>query len=67
MVVIDLIPPLSRFHLLGHALVRLDRGQYARTMEDYELLFGRTFAVTNSYTIRTGPYDLGVFVMTGAD
>lgn len=64
MVVIDLIPPLSGYDLLGRVLVKADRGRHVRTTGGYRALFSRAFAVSREYHVRTGPYDLCVFVMS---
>lgn len=63
MIIVDLLPALSRYNVLGRALVRLDRGQHPRTFAAYRALFDGPFVTRKDYTIRTGPYDLGVFVL----
>jgi cyclopropane fatty-acyl-phospholipid synthase-like methyltransferase len=62
-VIVDLIPPVSRRDVVGRILVRLDRGRHVRTHEAYRGLFSQAFTSARDYRIRTGPYDLCVFVL----
>lgn len=63
MIVVDLIPPVSPNDLLGRVLVRADRGRHVRDTQGYRRMLSAAFEVSNEYLVRTGPYDLCVFVL----
>ena len=63
LVVVDLIPPVSAYDMLGKMLVKADRGRHVRSTEGYRRLLSVAFDIRDEYHVRTGPYDLCVFVL----
>lgn len=55
------IPPPDAWNIAGHAMHALDRGGYIRSDDDYRALFGSGLRVVNSYTMRSGICDYGVY------
>lgn len=61
--VIELIPALSRANLLGRFLRAIDQGQFIREASAYAHLFARHFHVEKAYIVSRYPLDYGVFVL----
>lgn len=61
--VIELIPALSRKNLLGRLLRALDQGRFIRESAGYALLFEELFHIEKAYTVSRFPLDYGVFLL----
>jgi SAM-dependent methyltransferase len=64
LLVIEDVPPPSLWNVPGHLMHALDRGDFIRTDEDYRALFAPHFAVRESYAMRSGICDYGVYVLS---
>ena len=63
LLVIEDIPPPTPWNVPGHIMHWLDRGDHIRTDQDYRALFSPHFTVRESYTMRSGICDYGVYVL----
>ena len=61
--VIEAIPPLSKWNLLGAFLRSRDEGKFIRLTNEYKNLFSKFFTVKKAYSIPGGLFDYGVFLL----
>lgn len=61
--VIEAIPPMSRYNLLGKLLRHHDEGEFVRTLDDYESLFKNKFKVIKKYEQPGGLFDYSIFLL----
>ena len=66
LLVMEDIPPPSRWNIAGHAMHWLDRGGFIRGDADYRALLEPYFAVRKSYVMRSGICDYAVYVLERA-
>lgn len=60
---IEAIPPIHSYNVIGKILRSLDEGHHIRSVSDYTKLFSHYLTVTKSYTQPGGLFDYGVFVL----
>ncbi len=63
LLIVEDIPPPSRWNVPGYLMHWLDRGDHIRTDGDYRRLFAPHFGVREHYTMRSGICDYGVYVL----
>jgi hypothetical protein len=63
LLVMEDIPPPSRWNIAGHAMHWLDRGGFIRGDADYRALLGSLFAVRRNYAMLSGICDYAVYVL----
>lgn len=64
LLVIEAIPSISKYNLIGRFLRQLDIGEFVRTLEEYEKLFQNKFKITKKYQQRSGIFDYGIFLLS---
>lgn len=62
--IVEAIPPLSKYNFVGHLLRNLDEGHNIRRLKEYENIFKKFFKINKAYEKRGGFVDYGVFVLT---
>lgn len=62
-ILIEAIPPIFKWNILGLFLRKSDRGAFVRELRQYQRLVGREFRVLKSYTQKGGIVDYGVLVL----
>lgn len=60
--IIEDIPTLSRFNILGKMMHYFDLGKYIREFHEYSNLFSNYLSLGKSYAVKSGICDYGVFV-----
>ncbi len=63
LLVIEDVPPPSPWNLPGRIMHWLDRGDHIRTDAEYRALFAPHFEVRESFSMRSGICDYGVYVL----
>ncbi len=59
---VEPIPTVSRWNLIGRILKSLDLGQFIRSFQTWSTLIGSTLALQKAYSHRIGTNDLAVLV-----
>lgn len=62
--VIEAIPPILKYNLIGQLLRHHDEGDFVRTLDEYEKLFKSKFDVIKKYEQKGGLFDYGIFVLS---
>lgn len=62
-VLIEAIPPIYKWNILGQILRILDRGHYVRDMKGYRSLINDDLKIEKQYKKRGGIFDYGVFII----
>lgn len=63
-ILIEAIPPIYKWNIIGQVLRSLDRGHYVRTMEDYLQLIDGGLVIEKKYQKIGGALDYGVFIIS---
>lgn len=60
---IEAIPPISKFNIFGKVLREHDKGEFVRKPHEYEKLFTSQFKITKKYKQKGGIVDYAVFLL----
>lgn len=63
-IIIEAIPPISKYNLLGKFFRKLDQGHHIRTLENYKKSIQKKFNITYSKKIYGGIFDYAIFIAT---
>lgn len=61
--IIEAIPPIFNWNLLGHLNRKMDKGAYIRKLQDYKKFFIKDFMILESYNQLGGFADYAVFLL----
>ena len=61
--IIEAIPPISRFNVLGRALRNFDRGEFVRTLRQYKTEIDNLFKVYTAENVKGGVVDYAFFIL----
>lgn len=63
-IIIEAIPPIFKFNIVGRFLRWMDRGHFVRKVTDYGLLIGKRFKIEKKQTKFGGVVDYGFFLIS---
>lgn len=63
-IIMDILPSESQSNLLAKLLIKLDKGYYAREMNEFAEMVSKYFDIEKHYSTRSGPYTRQVLVLT---
>lgn len=62
-ILIEAIPPIHKWNILGHIFRSLDKGHYVRALENYQKLVDDSLAIEKQYQKMGGVLDYGIFII----
>lgn len=62
-VLVEAIPPIFKWNIIGGFLRKIDRGAYVRKLPQYERLAEKKFRILDAYAQKGGIIDYGVLVL----
>lgn len=61
--IVEAIPPISKFNIIGKLIRSLDRGEYVRPISDYKTRMKKNFKIIKAKEVKGGIVDYALFVL----